>query len=413
MRSRQTETIGTEDVFHNARIPELYAGRGAAAETLRLLRRYGINGVCLVTGVTSYDRLPDALRQETLLRSEGIACLRYPVSGEPSPETVDRIRDEARKSGFEAVIAVGGGSVLDTGKAVAAMLCHTGSVADYLEGVGTLEPTGIRKPFIALPTTAGTGSEATKNAVISRTGNEGFKKSLRHEAFVPDAAILDPELSRFCPPGITAASGLDAVTQLLEAYVSVNATPFTSMCALEGLTRAGRWLETAIEEGDNLEARTQMAYAAYLSGIALASAGLGVVHGAAGVLGGMRPIPHGVVCGSLLKEATERILSALQKQPEEKSEKQESNAGILDGGLDRYTRAAEALTGCGRESPETAREELLKRLERWIDLFDIPRLGAYGFTAEELSAASSWIQMKKSPVELGQSEIEAMLTARL
>ncbi len=409
MHSSQTTAIGNEEAFHNARIPELRVGRGTAAVTVRLLHRYGVNGVCLVTGAVSYDRLPDTLRQETLLRREGVACLRYPVSGEPSPETVDRIRDDARQRGFEAVIAVGGGSVLDTGKAVAAMLRHSGNVADYLEGVGELEPEGKRSPFIALPTTAGTGSEATKNAVISRTGKNGFKKSLRHEAFVPDAALLDPELSRSCPPDVTASSGLDAVTQLLEAYVSVNATPFTSMCALDGLARAGKWLDTAVEAGENLEARAQMAYAAYLSGIALASAGLGVVHGAAGLLGGMRPIPHGVVCGSLLKEATERMISVLQKRAGEKSEVPEPSAGALD----RYTRAAEALTGYGGESSEAARGELLKRIDRWTERFAIPRLGDYGFTAEELTAASARIKMKKSPAELDQDEIEAMLRARL
>jgi alcohol dehydrogenase class IV len=367
------------------------------------LKRYGVSRIALVTGGASYDRLPQELQQEEILRREGIESVRFPVSGEPSPEGVDRIRDAAREKGLAAVLAVGGGSVMDAGKAAAAMLHHEGSVAEYLEGVGDREPHGVRSPLIAVPTTAGTGSEATKNAVISRTGEGGFKKSLRHDAFVPDAAVLDPELTSSCPPGVTAAAGLDAVTQLLEAYVSNGATPFTDVCALDGLARAGRWLERAVFHGEDLEARAQMAYAAYLSGVALASAGLGVVHGAAGVLGGMRPVPHGVACGTLLKRATERVLRALR----------DDSGSAGDAPLERYTRAAEALTGGRDESAEEVRERCLELLEEWTERFEIPRLGHYGFTAEELESAAEKVKMKSTPVELDRREITELLLERL
>jgi alcohol dehydrogenase class IV len=289
------------------------------------------------------------------------------------------------------------------------MLRHEGGVAEYLEGVGEKEPAGQRVPFIAAPTTAGTGSEATKNAVISRTGPAGFKKSLRHTAFVPDAAILDPQLSRACPPETTAASGIDAVTQLLEAYTSSAGTPFTSMCALEGLSRAGKWLERAVEQGDELEGRAQMAYAAYLSGVALASAGLGVVHGAAGVLGGMRSIPHGVVCGTLLGEATRRVLAELQSR----AGGDEADSETAAAALTRYTRAAAALTGTHEGDPEELREGMLRLFENWIGRFGLARLGSYGFTREELQSAAAKIKMKQTPASLAEGEVFEMLSARL
>jgi alcohol dehydrogenase class IV len=407
MNTYQDDSLSA-GIFRNARLPELVTGPGAITELVSLLQRRGIRRVCLVTGKRSYEAISGEHRPERILGDAGITAVRYPSSGEPSPDAVDRIRDAAREDELGAVVAVGGGSVLDTGKAVAAMLRHEGSVEEYLEGVGDKAPSGSRVPLIAVPTTAGTGSEATKNAVISRTGAQGYKKSLRHAAFVPDSAILDPELSRSVPADVTAASGLDAVTQLLEASVSAKGNPFTAMCALDGLSRAGRWLERAVQDGRDLEARAQMAYAAYLSGAALASAGLGVVHGAAGVLGGMRPVPHGVVCGTLLQEATVRVIDALRRGIRSGDDPETAGAA-----LQRYTRAAEALTGeYGRKQDEVL-DVMTGLLGDWIRRFRLPGLSAYGFTAGELESAAARIKMKETPAELDSGEISKMLAARL
>jgi len=222
------------------------------------------------------------------LAAEGLSLRRYPVSGEPSPEVVDRI---AASLEADVVVAIGGGSAIDAGKAVAAMAEEGGSIVDYLEEVGTKPPTGRRRFLVAVPTTAGTGSEATANAVISRVGASGFKKSLRHEGYIPDIALIDPELALDCPPAVTAASGLDAITQLLEGFVSTGGNPLTDALGRSGLATAGRSFSRAVHEGD-LIARSAMAYAAYLSGVILAIAGLGIVHGIASPLGGAYPVPH-------------------------------------------------------------------------------------------------------------------------
>ncbi len=203
------------------------------------------------------------------------------------------------------------------GKAVSAMIPVEGSITDYLEGVGDREHPGTKIPFIAMPTTSGTGSEMTKNAVISEVGEHGFKKSLRHNNFIPEMAIIDPEMMLSCPAGLTAASGMDAFTQLLESYVSRQANPMTDALALQGLKQIKNYLLRAYLEGDNnLEARSGMALAAMFSGITLAHAGLGLVHGFASPLGAYFDIPHGVVCGTLMAPVFAYTIENLIDQPD-------------------------------------------------------------------------------------------------
>lgn len=234
------------------------------------------------------------------LENRGFKIERVAVAREPSPEDIDNTVAAFRKFAPQTILAVGGGSVLDAAKAIAAMFCHPEKIEYYLEGIGKESPTGATLPLIALPTTSGTGSEATKNAVISRPGIGGFKKSLRHDAFIPATAVIDPELLRFCPPEITIYSGMDALTQLMEGWISTGANTFSDMFARQGLELFAASFPAVLQNPGNSDARGNVALAAYLSGMTLANAGLGTVHGMAGVLGGLESLPHGMICSRLI-----------------------------------------------------------------------------------------------------------------
>ncbi len=285
--------------FRFARLPEIIFRNGCISELPALLKRFG-EPVLVVTGHNSFTGSERGLKLVHDLELEKITFSLIHTEGEPSTAMIDEATEKYRGSKIRCVIAIGGGSVLDAGKAISAMLPVNGSVKDYLEGVGTLEHPGLKVSFVAVPTTAGTGSEATKNAVISEVGPDGFKKSLRHDRFVPDIALLDPELALNCPPAITAASGMDSFTQLTEAFLSTRASEYTDAFAWMGLKALKYSLLSAVMEGSNPEARAGMSFAALNSGICLANAGLGTVHGFASVLGGKYDLPHGLICGSLM-----------------------------------------------------------------------------------------------------------------
>ncbi len=397
--------------FTVARIPKLLFGENAFHSFVDEVRKDAFETadprgrVAVISGRSWF---PGSFLEAELKEAVGSRRYRaFAVSGEPSPESVDRIVDELRAEQPTLVVAIGGGSVVDTGKAVSAMVPVDGSVAEYLEGVGSKKPAGRKIPFVAIPTTSGTGSEATKNAVISRIGPDGFKKSLRHDAYVPDMAVVDPAMVRFCPPHVTAASGLDAVTQLLEGFVSTNASPFTDALAREGLRQAGRYLVRAVGNGGDLEARTAMALAAYLSGIVLANAGLGVIHGIASPLGAAVRIPHGVVCGTLAGEASRVIVDQLRNGDDDAS----------GTALGKYAEAGVLLGGDvgGESGGETvaSAEKLVRKLEKLIDELDIPPLRKYGIdekVAERVADASG---IKNTPVDLSKEDILRIILSRL
>ena len=350
--------------FTFGRCPRIVFGAGTFREAGAIAGDLG-RKVLLVTGAHS---LRDSGRLAALLEDlerRSIDHVHVAVRGEPSPDFVDAAVRENRGTGMDVVLAVGGGSVIDAGKAISAMLPSGAPVTDYLEGVGGAVHTGAKLPFVAVPTTAGTGSEATNNAVLSRTGPGGFKRSLRHEDFYPDVALVDPELALACPPAVSASCGMDALTQLLESYVSSRATLLTDALAWSGLERAGGSLPAVCGKGaGDVEARTDMAYAALVSGMALANAGLGVVHGFASSIGGLYDIPHGVVCGTLLGEATRANISCLERAGEKGEE-----------ALRRYAHVGALLSG---HSSGDVREDcgsLLNTLDVWTEELDLPRLG--------------------------------------
>jgi alcohol dehydrogenase class IV len=367
-----------------------------------LLKQHGWRSVALFTGSKSFRDTEGWNTFSTMCTDSGITLHPFIASGEPSPEFIDQSVESLRSSPADAVLSIGGGSVIDSGKAVSAMLAHEGSVRDYLEGVGEKKPTGEKIPFMALPTTSGTGSEASKNAVISEVGEKGFKKSLRHDSFVPDYAVIDPELVVSCPESITAASGLDAITQLMEAFVSTKASPMTDSLAIGGLMAAGRSFDTAVSEGTNLQARSDMAYAAFISGITLANAGLGLVHGIASPLGGHYPIPHGVACGTLIAEATRLIIDRLFDMEEP------DNPALL-----KYAECGKYLRISNEGGVEENCDYLVSRLEQWIDTFSIPTLSEFGIQEDDLETIAQEAGIKNTPVELSKEDIVSILKKRL
>jgi alcohol dehydrogenase class IV len=335
------------------------------------------------------------------LQKAGVACLQLAVPGEPTIELIRAGSDDARRERCDLVISIGGGSAIDAGKALASLRANPGDPLDYLEVIGRGRPlTQPSVPFIAIPTTAGTGSEVTRNAVLASPA-ERVKASLRGASMLPRLAVVDPELTLDLPAAITASTGLDALTQLIEPYVSVRANPMTDLYCVEGIRRAAIALPRAFANGRDREARSGMAWASMLGGLALANAGLGAVHGFAAPVGGMWPAPHGAVCAALLPHAMEVNVRALRtRQPGSPA-------------LGRYEEVARLLTG---RSHATAEEgvswivELCRRLE-------IPPLRAYGVTesdvpdvAEKAAKASS---MKGNPIALTPQELHEILTRAL
>jgi alcohol dehydrogenase class IV len=293
--------------FNFSRTPQFRFGPGSIKDLVPAISAFG-KKIALITGQSSLKASGFYQRIQALFESAHIEHVSYSMAGEPSPELVDEIVSSLRSFNVDAVVAIGGGSVIDAGKAVSAMLKAYGPVTEYLEDVGTKQHSGLKVPFIAVPTTAGTGSEATANAVLSKPGPEGFKKSLRHVNFTPDVAIIDPELMVGCPSSVTAACGMDALTHLLESYVSTKASPMTDALAESGMAHVRDNLVPACSTlAKDLDTRGAMAYAALVSGITLANAGLGVVHGMASAVGGHFAIPHGVICGNLMGPATQSI----------------------------------------------------------------------------------------------------------
>ncbi len=392
----------TIPAFVFVRMPEIHFGAGALS---RLPSLVGAGGkrILLVTGLSSFRQSAHYERLTAALGAAGITTFEVSVSGEPSPAFVDEVVARYRNENPDWVVSIGGGSALDAGKAISAMLPSGDSVVEYLECKDTKKHDGRKVPFIAIPTSSGTGAEATKNAVLSDIGRAGYKSSLRHDRFVPDIALVDPELALSCPPDVTAACGMDALTQLLESYVSTKASPMTDALALSGLEHVAVGLLPSVENGaQDIEARSHMAYGALLSGITLANAGLGVVHGYAGPLGGFHPIPHGVVCGTLVGEATRVTIEELFK-----------DAGKNRVALRKYAKAGSVLA---RQHPVSLQHDcdlLVRTLNDWIARTGIPRLGRYGLQKGDLAAILDKTNGKNSPATLSRAQMAAILEARL
>ena len=319
---------------------------------------------------------------------------------------IDEAVSEYATAEVDAVLGIGGGSAMDAAKAIAGLLRVGQSVMDFLEGVGPELPySGPTVPLIAVPTTAGTGSEATKNAVLSRQGSDGFKKSFRDDMLVAEIAIVDPDLLATCPRDVIAANGMDALTQLIESYVSIRSNVFNDALGISGL-RAARdgLIRLYRSEGADADARERMAFASLISGINLAQTGLGSVHGLASPLGAFYPIPHGVVCGTLVAAATRVNVNAMrEREPENIA-------------LERYARVSEVLAQRRFKSTDAALDHLVELLQRWTEELQLKRLSGYGLQSsglDEVVAHSRGSSMKTNPIVLTDEEIRSILLERL
>ncbi|MCP4287894.1 MAG: iron-containing alcohol dehydrogenase [Gammaproteobacteria bacterium] len=390
--------------FELARLPRILFGAGQFQSIPDCITAFGYRTI-LVTGKQS---LANSVYWEQLLQGlaqHSIDWIQVKVEGEPSPELVDRAVAQYHTENIDVVVGVGGGSVLDAAKAIAGLLPLGNPVMDHLEGVGRGIPyTGPATPFIAVPTTAGTGSEATKNAVLSRQGTGGFKKSFRHDALVAHTAIVDPQLLRDCPWELMAAQGMDAFTQLLESYVSRRSNSITDALAWSGIEAFVEGFFPAIE-GDFRadEDLARVAYASLMSGICLAQAGLGSVHGLASPLGAYYPIPHGVACGTLLAEAVEINIRLLKQQ--------QRNSPALA----KYARVG-SLFSARIDDDDDMHELLISTLRRWVESLSIQRLGEFGIVEQDIPAlvAESWSSnMRSNPARMTDQIIADLIRRRL
>jgi alcohol dehydrogenase len=391
--------------FNFASIPKIIFGQGKLSEMYNIISEFGDN-VLFVIGESSLKKSGTWDSIVAHMEDMNINFFHVSVAGEPSPKIIDEAAEKYRTKNLDLIIGIGGGSVMDAGKAISAMIPKQDSIKNYLEGVGTKKPDGKKIPYIAIPTTSGTGSEATKNAVISKVGEDGFKKSLRHDNYIPNIAIIDPELTLSCPPSITAASGMDAFSQLLEAYISSNANPMTDALAYSGIQHMKDNIVPACTTGANdIEVRAGMAYGALMSGIALANAGLGIEHGLASPIGGFFEIPHGVVCGTLIAEGTKLNIKKLKEQGKEElpALRKHAKIGALLAGNEDYKG----------ENMDEYLDLLVKTLEQWTEDLPIDRLGKYGITEDDLDKIVQSAGLKNNPVHLSPDEIKQLLKARL
>jgi len=382
--------------FDFATAGRILFGAGSIREAGPLAKSLGARAL-LVTG-THPGR---AARLLEGLHSAGVAVCTFAVAGEPTVDAVAEGCALARTEACDLVIGMGGGSALDAAKAIAALGPDAGDVLDYLEVIGRGRP--IERPSLpclAIPTTAGTGAEVTRNSVLASPVHR-VKASLRSPWILPRVALVDPELTHGLPPDLTASTGLDALTQLIEPYVSIRANPLTDGFCVEGLRRAARSLRRAWEDGSDASAREDMALVSLLGGLALANAGLGAVHGFAAPLGGRLPAPHGAVCAALLPQVMVANLGALrQRQPG-------SDA------LARFDEIGRILTG----RPQAAADEAVVWVQELCGHLRIRPLARFGLTRDQIPAvvaqAAQSSSMKANPIALTATELEGILAAAL
>lgn len=382
--------------FEFATAQQIIFGAGKASAIASYAQQLGERA--LVISGRSNPRVEALVAQ---WQTQGWVAANLVVSGEPSVGTVLEGTENARQASCDFIIAIGGGSVIDTGKAIAALLTNPGDPLDYLEVIGRGQPLQIPSaPLIAAPTTAGTGAEVTRNAVLSVPSHQ-IKVSLRSPTMLPRLALIDPEMTYSMPPELTASTGLDALTQCIEPLVSNQANPISDGIAREGIRAAARSLLCAYQDGSNAEARNDMALASLCGGLALANAKLGAVHGFAGVLGGMFPIPHGVVCARLLPYVMASNVAAIAARASGSTYRE------------RFDQVGQLLTG---ESTANA-HDAVEWIQTLCAALNVPPLSSFGISADDfdlvIAKSKQASSMKGNPIPLSDQELRQILTAAL
>jgi alcohol dehydrogenase class IV len=382
--------------FEFATAMRIIFGPGAAGQLGQNIKAHGRRALVVTGG--NPQRAGGILSN---LSENSVSAVLFSVTGEPEISNIESGVALAKKEQCDCVIGFGGGSVMDAAKAIGAMMTNDGELLDFLEVIGRGKNLARRSaPVIAIPTTAGTGAEVTRNAVLASPLHK-VKVSLRSPLMLPSVALVDPELTYDLPPAITASTGLDALTQLIEPYVCLRANPMTDGFCLDGIPRAARSLREAVFNGQNKSAREDMALASLYGGLALANAGLGAVHGFAGPIGGMFPAPHGAVCAALLPHVMAANLRALHER--------DANSYALS----RYYRVAELLTG----NPHTDADAGVEWVQKLVADLPIPTLGAYGVREEHVAdivaKSANASSMKANPIVLTPEELAQTLRLAL
>jgi alcohol dehydrogenase class IV len=382
--------------FEFATATRIIFGPGSASQLGPNIKGYGHRAL-LVTGGNPQR----AGRILSNLSENSVSAVLFSIKGEPEISKIENGVALARKEQCDVVIGFGGGSVMDAAKAIAAMMTNEGELLDYLEVIGRGKHLAHRSaPVIAIPTTTGTGAEVTRNAVLASPEHK-VKVSLRSPHMLPAMALVDPQLTYDLPPAITASTGLDALTQLIEPYVCLRSNPMTDSFCVDGIPRAARSLREAVFNGQNKSAREDMALASLYGGLALANAGLGAVHGFAGPIGGMFPAPHGAVCAALLPHVMAANLRALRERD------------AHSYAFSRYQRMASLLTN----NPNATADAGVEWVRKLVADLPIPKLGAYGVREEHIAdivaKSANASSMKANPITLTPEELAQTLRLAL
>ena len=389
------------NIFTISPTPTFVFGAGALQKLPSYILKYGTTALFII-GQKALKENGTLDTLNSICKSFNITSMFHCISCEPSVQLIDEAVEIFKDKNISCVVSCGGGSVIDAGKAISAMLTVTGSVKDYLEGVGTKKHCGSKIPFIAIPTTAGTGSEATKNAVISEVGENGFKKSLRHDNFMPNVAIVDPELSLSLPKDITAHCGFDAISQLLESFISTRANFFTDSICENALLIALKTFVPLYNNPIDINLRTAFSYAAYISGLTLANAGLGICHGIAGPMGGLHKINHGIVCANILPASITFTVNKILQNVEENFV-----------AFSKIAKIGRHLHPTKDVEPREYCIFLAETLEAWADYVEVPRFRNFGLKIDDCKKIASVSDIKNSPVDATKEDLELIIKNRI
>ncbi len=388
------------ETFNFGRVPDIYFGTGKFTLVPNLLKEFGTR-ILVVTGKNSFIQTGYWAQLQELFTLHKLEWIVTTIPKEPTPILIDSIVSELRNLSFDAVLAIGGGSVIDGGKAIAAMLPIQEPIIDYLEEFGSKYHSGQSIPLIAVPTTAGTGSETTRYAMLSEVGERGLKKKLQHTYFVPKVAIIDPNMTKHCSPFLTAIGGINAFSQLAESFLSLGSTELTDTLSFKGISYIVKSLPVAYRNGRNTAARSAMAYASMVSGVTSSNTGLGTTNGLAMAIAGRFDIPFSVLCATLMAEVHRVTVEEALKYPKENKQT-----------LEKYARVGRLLHKSRGKSNQYYKNVLLKKVRKWGKEYHIPNLSYFGIKEKDFEEIAFHTENQNNPMPLSEAQIIEVLKAK-